>query len=202
MIFYYIILGFVFAAGMGPANIETMKRGLMRNFFSASFFYLGNSVVDAAYILVIAFGFSFFTENTIFRITFEIFGILYLIYLGIGNIRDFAKEIPIPKDEKVLTKRALTFFVEGIAVNIANPFAVASWVAFYSVVASDFNKSFFNFFAVILGSVFLGAFLIFITYLFRNVLSERIMRIVSLLSGIALLVFSGVFAYNLLSLFI
>ncbi|MFA5792262.1 MAG: LysE family transporter [Candidatus Gracilibacteria bacterium] len=201
MIFYYIILGFVFAAGMGPANIETVKRGLMGNFFSASFFYLGNTIIDAAYIIVVAFGFSFFDENMIFKVVFEVLGICYLFYLGIGNLKDYWRKKLLVKDERLQTKRALTSFLEGIIVNLANPFAVASWVAFYAVVSSDFNKSFMNFFAVVFGSVLLGLSLILITYLFRRVISEKIMRVVSLLSGVALIVFSGAFVYDLLSLF-
>ncbi len=112
MFFEFIILGFLFAAGIGPVNIETAKRGLIGQSLRAFVFYLGNALVDGFYILVIIFGFSFITENTILKVILAIFGIGYLGYLGIGNIKDFYIFImkkKIYKQER--QKRNPSFFI-------------------------------------------------------------------------------------------
>ncbi|MBT3865432.1 LysE family transporter [Candidatus Peregrinibacteria bacterium] len=200
MFFQYILLGFVFAAGIGPVNIETAKRGLTSTSKSAFLFYLGNVIIDAFYILVIIFGFSFFVENPVLKIVLGIFGVLYLVYLGVGNIRDFFKKSVLTVDKKNKNK-LLTSFFEGIMVNIANPMAIASWIAFYGVISEDFTENLVvNFLAVITGAILVGVVVVFITHFFRRIMSEKIMKIVSLVSGIVLIVFSLVFAYNLVDL--
>ncbi|MBT6068242.1 LysE family transporter [Candidatus Peregrinibacteria bacterium] len=199
MLFQYIFLGFVFAAGVGPVNIETAKRGLIGKIIPAALFYLGNVVIDALYILILLFGFSLFTESIKLRLVLGIFGIAYLLYLGIGNIKDcFKKSIFSNKSTK--PKRVINPFLEGILVNLANPMAIASWVAFYGVVPSDFGESIFNFFAVMAGAILLGAVLLFATYFFKRIIGEKIMRGISLVSGIALIVFSILFTFSLFNL--
>ncbi len=203
MFFQYIVLGLVFAAGIGPANIETAKRGLIDNSLSALFFYLGNVVVDAFYILIIIFGFSFFVENPILKIVLGIFGVLYLLYLGIGNIVDYFKKDVINLSNKPVEKKRWGIsFLEGMLINLANPMAVASWVAFYSVVSGDFVDGLvFNFMAVMFGAILVGVIIVCITYFFKRIMSEKIMKIVSLISGLVLMSFSFLFANNLFNLF-
>jgi len=200
MFFQYILLGFVFAAGIGPVNIETAKRGLTGSSSSAIFFYLGNVIIDALYILVIVFGFSFFVENIVLKIILAIFGVIYLAYLGIGNVRDFYKKQTLTVDEN-FKKKVSSSFIEGILVNLANPMAVASWIAFYSVISEDFSDSLIvNFVAVVTGAILVGVVIILITHFFRRIMSVKIMKYVSLISGIVLVCFSVLFAYNLLDL--
>jgi threonine/homoserine/homoserine lactone efflux protein len=193
----YIILGFVFAAGIGPVNIETAKRGLTGKIVPALFFYLGNVLIDALYILIIMFGSSFFIENKVIKVMLSIFGICYLLYLGINNIRDFyKKEILLTED--LQKKKKIHPALEGIMINLANPTAIASWLAFYSLVSENFNKSIFNFFAVIIGTILVGLVIITITYIFKRIIGEKVMRYITLIAGIVLLGFATIFTYNLI----
>lgn len=196
MLFQYIILGFVFAAGIGPVNIETAKRGLTDKTTSASLFYLGNVIIDAFYILVIMFGFSLFVDSTTIKVVLGIFGITYLLYLGISDILDFFKKDVLSKKTDLKHKK-LNPLLEGILVNLANPMAIASWLAFYSVIPSGFSDSIFNFLAVILGAILVGVVIVLITHIFKKVVGEKIMRVISLIAGIILIGFSLLFAYNL-----
>jgi L-lysine exporter family protein LysE/ArgO len=199
MIYQYILLGFVFAAGIGPVNIETAKRGLTEATSSAFLFYLGNVVIDALYILIIMFGFSTFVESTVLKAVFGVFGIAYLAYLGVENIRDGLKKGAF-KFKKDTTKKKMNPLLAGVLVNLANPTAIASWLAFYSVVSADFGKSFLNFSAVVFGATLLGVVIVFVTHFFKRVVSEKVMRGVSLVSGLVLIGFSCLFVWNLVGL--
>ncbi|MBU0981619.1 LysE family transporter [Patescibacteria group bacterium] len=196
MFIQYIILGFVFAAGIGPSNIETAKRGLLGRPLSATAFYLGNVLIDVFYILVIALGFTLFVENKTLQMILGIFGVTYLLYLGISDIRGFFKKDIFTK-KKEENQSVWKSGLEGILVNIANPMAIASWLAFYSVASTDFNSSRLNLVAVIIGVVLIGLTIVLITQIFKKVLGEKILKYISLIAGITLIGFSLLFTYYL-----
>ena len=198
MIFQYIILGFVFSAGIGPANFEMIKRALTGKAWPAMVFYIGTGIIDMFYISVVMFGFSFFSENMMLKIALGVFGIGYLLYLGITDIRDYFKKEAFAQGIKLPTKKKMHPFVEGMLVNLANPVAIASWTAFYGVVAADFGKSTFNIIPVMIGAYSVGLVILFVAYFCKKVAGEKIMRVVSLLSGIILIGFSLMFAWGLL----
>ena len=88
--------------------------------------------------------------------------------------------------------------IEGILVNIANPTAIASWLAFYGVVSEEFNKSIFNFIGVVVGAILLGLLIVVITHFSKHIIGEKAMRYISLISGIILVGFAILFTYNLI----
>jgi len=214
MIFHSLLLGFLFSAGIGPTNIETAKRGLTESFGSALVFYLGNVVIDALCILAVLLGFSLVVENSFLKIILGVFGVAYLLYLGVNNIRDAFKSgifISVSKadercmvrqahhdSEKFAKKKTLNPFLSGILVNLANPMAIASWIAFYGVVPEEYKKNLLVLFvSVVSGAILLGATISFVAHFFKRWASEKVMRGISLFSGMLLLGFAGIFAYHL-----
>lgn len=198
MFIKYILLGFAFAAGIGPVNIETAKRGLTGKIKNALYFYLGNVIIDAFYILIIMLGVNLFIENIFIKVVLGLFGIGYLSYLGISDIKDFSTKNIFTKDGIKEKKKKLHPGLEGILVNLANPTAIASWLAFYSIAAEDFRDSNLNFLAVIIGAILVGIVIVIITHFFKGFIGEKIMRFISLASGIILIGFALLFAYNLI----
>jgi len=200
MFFQYIILGFIFNIGIGPVNIEAAKRGLTGDTVSAVVFYFGNMLIDVLYIFLITFGFSFVVDNLYFKLIFGVLGSFYLLYLGVSDIMNFKKKNFFTREGVVQKKKSTNSFFEGIMANLANPVTIACWMAFYGVVSSDFGKSYFNLIAVVIGIVLSGGLLIFVASFFKSFVGEKIMRIVSLLSGITLVGYSLVFVYKLINI--
>lgn len=197
MFIQYILLGFLFNIGIGPVNVETAKRGLTGDTVSAVFFYVGNMIIDVLYIFLITFGFSFVVDNLYFKIIFGVLGISYLLYLGVTDIMSFKKKNIFAHGGILQKKKSTNSFIEGVMANLANPVAVACWMAFYGVVSSDFGKSYFNLIAVVIGIILSGGLIILVASFFKSFVGEKIMRIVSLLSGVTLIGYSLVFVYNL-----
>jgi len=225
MIFHSLLFGFLFSAGIGPVNIETAKRGLTESFGSALGFFLGNAVIDALYILCVLFGFSLVVDNLILKILLGVFGVAYLVYLGVNNIRDAFKQgvfISDPKSDKSCMvregldagertslrsvrahhdsakKKVLNPFLSGILVNLANPMAIASWIAFYGVVPEEYKKNLLVLFvSVVSGAILFGATISLTTHFSKRWVGEKIMRGISLLAGVLLLGFAGIFAFHL-----
>src|SRR3989339_1387314 len=139
LIIKFIILGFVISAGIGPVTIKTMEKAMLGDFIGALEFYIGTLTVDIFYILLIIFGVSTFTQSITFRVVFGVFGILFLLYLGIGDIKDFfTKNLYFKKTTaNKKSKNFIKTFFTGFMVNIANPMAAVAWIAFYSAASGD-----------------------------------------------------------------
>lgn len=154
-----------------------IKRSLVGKAWPAMLFYLGTGILDIFYISIVMFGFSFIEDNMALKIIIGIFGIGYLLYIGLENIKDFLNKGFLAQGGDLSKKKTVHPFFEGMFVNLANPVAIASWAAFCGVVPAEFSESIvLNIATVMFGAYSVG--------------------IVIILIG-----FSVVFAYNLVSLF-
>ncbi|KKR04952.1 MAG: lysine exporter protein LysE/YggA [Candidatus Peregrinibacteria bacterium GW2011_GWC2_39_14] len=190
------------SAGIGPVTIKTMEKAMLGDFIGALEFYIGTLTVDIFYILLIIFGVSTFTQSITFRVVFGVFGILFLLYLGIGDIKDFfTKNLYFKKTTaNKKSKNFIKTFFTGFMVNIANPMAAVAWIAFYSAASGDIQGNPWLFIPTQIGGLLLGFFVITIGFFLKKIMSEKVIRYVSLASGIALISFCVMFGFNLLVL--
>ena len=202
----YIILGVVFAAQIGPVSINAIQKGLKGGFIAAFSAYMGATLVDALYLILVSFGMSQFIGNLTFRIVIGICGSTVMIFFGIQNIRKYyVKQI---RHIRFAIDKSKNYFVNGILFNISNPMAIMDWLVFYGAIFSSLSIGINNFIlslnigSIIFGLVIWGIFISFITYIGKNFLNENAMRYVSLVDGIILLGFGLYFGYNAINLII
>ncbi|MCF7830458.1 LysE family translocator [Candidatus Gracilibacteria bacterium] len=195
----YILLGFSLAATLGPITVETVNRGLKHGFFPAFLLNIGAVVADGVYLVLIFFGLSTFADNSMFKLVLTIFGVLVLGYLGVGNIREFTKDVKLTKNTNKTFKGSL---LAGFIINMANPMALICWVGFYGVVSATTKnltniKLLGNLGVVIVGALLWGIFLALLCHVGRKYVNEKIIKVISLITGLFLIGFGIYLAYGL-----
>jgi threonine/homoserine/homoserine lactone efflux protein len=197
----FVILGISFTAAIGPVTIITVRRGLERGFWAAFITNLGAVLVDAIYLVLIFFAFTSFFKSEIFSLVLGTFGVLLLIYFGIGDIKSaFGKNILDKKIKKTFGDTFLT----GFLINATIPLAPIAWLGFYSIFASNpnYNATNISFLGnlgfVILGAIIWGATISILSHLGQRFVNERIMKVVSFLAGYILIGFAVYLGYSTL----
>ncbi|MFZ2189664.1 MAG: LysE family transporter [Candidatus Magasanikiibacteriota bacterium] len=198
----FIILGISFVAAIGPVTILTIRRGLEHGFWSAFITNMGAVLIDAIYLILIFFAFTSFFQSQTFSLVLGTFGVLLLIYFGIGDIKNaFGKNI---LDKKIKKTFGDTFWA-GFLINITNPLAPIAWLGFYSIFASNpnYNTHNLNFLInlgfVILGAIIWGFVISFLAHMGKRFVNEKVMKIISFIAGCILIAFAIYLGYSTLN---
>ncbi|MGH3017228.1 MAG: LysE family transporter [Gaiellaceae bacterium] len=137
------------------------------------------------------------------RITFGVTGAGFLAYLGARTLWSaFRIRIGGEVADEVATPRRA--FITSLAATASNPMTIASWAAIFAaastadLVGSGFTAS------ALVGGVAVGTFVWFLTLslalsLARRRLGERLLLVVDVVSGVALLGFAGLLAWRTVS---
>lgn len=186
-----LFLGFVSAIPAGPIGVSILSTTAKTSRRYGMMIGFGGAVIDVVYIFLALTGISLisFTGSQVFWL--QVIGILFLIYLG---VKEFKTPPPQPTNEEPNTPKKRTYFLLGVLLNVSNPAIIASFAAMAAIIKSYelFDDTLVHdaIFAVCMG---LGAMLWFwtIAYVmnhYRDVVSDRILRRISVGSGILLLI--------------
>ncbi|MBC8435179.1 LysE family transporter [archaeon] len=176
------ILGIALALPLGPVTLETLNRGLKGGLRKSLWVVAGTMLAELIYFSLVFFGLSKIAETFIVQNVLGGVGVVFLIYLGIGNIKDYfdksLKEIEDPKRHPFFAGFLITFLyplnvflwagIIAVAMNSSPSFVVTSGVLWgvltaYLIVAvvGSFGKKFMNQKRVKYVSLIAGIFLIF-----------------------------------------
>jgi len=140
-------VGLGVAAPIGPVNIEIIRRGLRSGFREPFALGMGAVTADAVYLALVCLGVSRIAEYAAAKLTLTALGVIMLEALGAMAFRDAwrLKEMPSAlgavdgpsaqaADPVRQTTSSLRCYGLGLAMMAANPFSIAAWLGFSSLV--------------------------------------------------------------------
>jgi putative LysE/RhtB family amino acid efflux pump len=196
-------LGFLVAAQVGPISL-LCARSVLRGTASIGIAIgAGAAVIDALYAALGVLGASALLEIDALRITFGVIGAGFLAYLGARTLWSaFRIRLGGEAPEEVSTPRRA--FLTSVAATASNPMTIASWAAIFTaastadLVGSGFTAS------ALVGGVAVGTFGWFLALslglsVARRRVGERLLVVVDVVSGVALLGFAALLGWRTVS---
>jgi len=200
------ITGIVISIPIGPINVTVISKGFKQGFSNAFAVGLGASAMDFFYCTAAMLGLSAFVHRLEVNIIFQIIGFILLLYLGIRDvttkIETFNYENIVPKNGKFHSA-----FLVGVFMYISNPTLVAFWITLSGIVQSSDsiirNVGEGILFAVGVGTGTAVWYYSLLKAIFwkRSSFKAETLTLLSKVSGVIMLAFSGYVGYELLAHF-
>ena len=195
-----VITGLMFTLTFGTVFFSLIQTSLKRGIHKSVFIASGVLMSDAFYIGIAVLGSSFIIDEIEhYDHIIRIIGFSFLAFLGIRSILKHDKphdEVNPPPD-----KKGILYMMKGLMLNSINPMVLLAWIGVATYVETV-NKFNFNqvllFFAVVLVTMFtvmLG--ICYSAHKLRNILSERNMHRLNVVSGIIFIIFALVIIWPL-----
>jgi L-lysine exporter family protein LysE/ArgO len=194
-----ILLGLSIAAPIGPASIAILKSGFQGGFWSAIRVALGVVSADVTYVLVAYFGLARLITNPIVKTMILFFGMLVLAYLGFRTIRETTRTVEVSGSNPVRMK---SLFLQGYTVNISNPMAVVWWLGVIGSILATTAQASTNLLTlpytltIVLGIFIWHTGLSLVSHFGQRTFSRKIVKTISVFSGLVLIGFALRFGYN------
>lgn len=197
----YILLGLSLAAPIGPINAAQLDRGIRYGFFHAWFVGIGATMADAIYMLFVFVGVVHFLEYEIVQTFLWLFGFFVLVYTGyesIMGINQLSVESRFIRSSESLMKS----FSTGFIMSLFNPLTILFWLGIFgSVIANTvtsygFSKVLLYSCAIFIGIIAWDVTMAAFSSTLRHFLTNRLLKVISLLSGLSLIGFGFYFGYK------
>jgi L-lysine exporter family protein LysE/ArgO len=194
-----ILLGLSIAAPIGPASIAILKSGFRGGFRAAIKVALGVVSADVTYVLVAYFGLARLITIPAVKTAILFFGMLVLAILGYQTIKDAARQVDIEVNT-TLGKKNL--FLQGYAVNISNPMAVVWWLGVIGSILATTAQDGSNLvtlaytLTIVVGIFIWHTGLSLVSHFGQRTFSSRVVKTISIFSGLVLIGFALRFGYN------
>ncbi len=194
-----IILGISLAAPLGPSGVAVIQNGLRQGFLRAFLTGVGVTMADATYLLVVYFGLSSFMSIPMVKVVIWALGAVVLVYLGCQSIREAVRGIDLEKSTASTSRSPL---LVGYLVNISNPVAVVWWVGIFgSLLGASAGGAakievLFSSSAILIGILLWHSTTSLLTHWGKRYLNETTAKYVSVIAGVALVLFGIRFAHS------
>lgn len=184
-------LGLAVVAMPGAVTAQAVRNGLERGFYAALWVQIGALIGLALWSGIGLMGAALITENILARLVLNTAGVVLLLGLAGGALRDAVRGQPLEAPSSSVHGD----FVLGAVLSLVNPLPVAFWLGVGSgVITSPAPMEVAIFFLGLLSSAMLWSlFLAWLSDKGKRFITPLLFRIVSLLCGLAL----GVFALKL-----
>ncbi|HDR3653050.1 LysE family transporter [Bacillus sp. SM-B1] len=195
----YVFLGLSLSAPMGPINAAQLEKGIRSGFFHAWILGIGALFADVIYMALIYLGVIHFLEKDIIKLFLWSFGAFVLIYTGIESLKN-ANQISISNtrnDDSVIKS-----FFSGFFMSLSNPLTILFWLGIFGSIlakaASSYNKEqlLLYSFGIILGIFIWDITMASTSSIFRKILNTRILSLITVLSGISLIIYGLYFGFQ------
>lgn len=194
-----IILGISLAAPLGPAGIAVIQNGLSAGFLRGFLTGFGVTLADATYLLVVFFGLSSLLGDTITQVILLSLGSLALIYFGVRGLRQAGADFDLAGMQVSTAKNPLAL---GYIVNVSNPISVVWWLGVFGSLLTEAGPETSRLEALGISATILVGILLWHTTLStlshwgRRLLNPKFARAISILAGVALILFGLRFGYR------
>lgn len=196
-----ILLGITLAAPLGPASVAVMQNGFQRGFKRAFITGIGITLADATYLMIVFFGLSSFLNSLTVKVLLWTFGTIVLIYLGVQSLREGAEKINRGPSAVTTARNPL---LAGYIINISNPLAVVWWLGIFGSVLGGLEagssrlNALVSSSAILAGILFWHSLMSVMSHWGKRLLNPKTIRVISVLAGIALILFGLRFAYAII----
>ena len=195
----YIFLGLSLSAPIGPVNAAQLDKGIKKGFWHAWLFGLGAVIADIFYMLLVYLGVIHFLSTPFMQTFLWLFGAFVLIYTGVESILQTGKvTVSTNKKEESL----LSSMLSGFIMSVSNPMSILFWLGIYGSVlvktAADMSTGSLLLYssAIILGVLIWDLTMAVMASTFRKLLNQKAISIISVVSGLSLIVFGLYFAFR------
>jgi threonine/homoserine/homoserine lactone efflux protein len=201
----YIVLGLSLAAPIGPVNAVRLEKGLKNGFWHAWIVGAGSMIADGVYMLIVYLGLVQFLDSPMIQTFLWLFGGFILLYSGIEGMMNANKiSVTYIRSKESLLK----CFFTGFIMSVSSPLSILFWLGIYGSVlaktASSFGTGQLLVYScmIFIGLALWDIFVAGLTSGFRRFLTSKAIIIISMLSGLSLILFGVYFAYQgIVSLF-
>ncbi|MCM3031192.1 MULTISPECIES: LysE family transporter [unclassified Niallia] len=199
ILFSYILLGLTLAAPIGPVNSARLDKGIKNGFWHAYIVGFGSMVADGLFMLMVYIGMVNFLEIPFIQVFLWLFGGFILIYTGIESIKGSNS---ITLDSLRGRDSLFKCFITGFIMSATSPLSILFWLGIYgSILAKTASENGTGMLLVYSSMIFLGLIIwdvivAALTSSFRRFLNLTTLRMISIISGITLLLFGAYFAYQ------
>ncbi|MEK4514809.1 LysE family transporter [Paenibacillus sp. FSL H8-0122] len=192
-----MVLGLSLSAPIGPVNAAQLDKGLRGGFMHSWAVGLGAVSADIIYMLLVYFGMIHLLDAPFIKAFLWLFGFFVLVYSGVESIK-YSGELSaaeMRKSEAPLSRS----FVSGFLMSLFNPLSILFWLGIYgSILAKAASEYPVQQLLIYSGAIVLGILLWDVTMaaassIFRKFLTPRVLRAISVLSGLSLVGFGFYF---------
>jgi threonine/homoserine/homoserine lactone efflux protein len=200
-IFSGIALGFALALSLGPSFFALIQTSTKRGIRPALGLAAGIFFSDMFCVLLAYLGVAQFLEGPKNKIYVGLIGGTVLVMFGFFSV--FQKKEVETKDMVVKEASIPLYVIKGFFLNLLNPVVIGLWMA--CVVSVSSNKDYtglhvFLFFAASLTTIFAtDALKAYSAQKISKFLSEKVLRVVSIIAGIILMISGVVMIYRVLA---
>lgn len=192
-----MVLGLSLSAPIGPINAAQLDKGLRGGFMPAWAVGLGAICADVIYMLLVYLGMIHLLDAPFVKAFLWLFGFFVLVYTGIESIMHSGQ---IAAAETRGSGVSLSkSFVSGFLMSLFNPLSILFWLGIYgSILAKAVNEYPMQQLLIYSGAIVLGILLWDVTMaaassMFRSFMTSRVLKAISVLSGLSLVGFGFYF---------
>ncbi|WP_281885741.1 LysE family transporter [Paenibacillus sp. YYML68] len=195
----YMMLGISLSAPIGPINAAQLDKGLKNGFWHAWIVGFGALLADVLYMLCVYFGVVHFLETPFMQTFLWLFGCFVLLYIGLESVLKAGDAASYQaRGDETLTRSLLS----GFLMALTNPLNILFWLGIYGSVlaktASTFGMKELILYSlgIIAGILLWDIIMASIASTFRKVLTPRMLRFISIASGVSLIGFGLYFGFQ------
>ncbi|OKP79549.1 threonine transporter [Paenibacillus helianthi] len=200
----YIFLGLSLSAPIGPINAAQLDKGIRGGFMHAWFVGLGAISADIIYMLLVYFGIIHLLDAPFVKAFLWLFGFFVLVYTGVESIKNagIIEASEMRSSEASLSKS----FLAGFLMSLFNPLSILFWLGIYgSILAKAASEYPMHQLLMYSGAIVLGILLWDVSMaaassVFRKLLTARVLKAISVLSGLSLVGFGFYFGVQAMRL--
>jgi threonine/homoserine/homoserine lactone efflux protein len=200
----YIFLGLSLSAPIGPINAAQLDKGLKRGFMHAWVVGLGAVCADIIYMLLVYFGMIHLLDAPFIKAFLWLFGFFVLVYTGIESIMNSEEVASLEARE--VGESLFKSFTSGFLMSLFNPLSILFWLGIYgSILAKMTSEYSMDQLLVYSGAIVFGILLWDVlmagaSSIFRKILTNRLLKLISISSGLSLVGFGLYFGVQALQL--
>ncbi|OMF85807.1 threonine transporter [Paenibacillus sp. FSL R7-0333] len=193
----YMVLGLSLSAPIGPINAAQLDKGLRGGFMHSWAVGLGAVSADIIYMLLVYFGMIHLLDAPFIKAFLWLFGFFVLVYTGVESILHSGQIETAETRGSGVT--LFSSFVSGFLMSLFNPLSILFWLGIYgSILAKAVNEYPMQQLLIYSGAIVLGILLWDVTMaaassMFRKFLTPRVLKAISVLSGLSLVGFGFYF---------
>lgn len=195
------ILGFILAAEFGQVSVEIFRQGIHFGFKNAILTSLGGAFADFLYLSLSVIGIIVFLDNPDFLKILWIIGGIVLFYIGISGLRKTLKARAEKQKLEQKAKNSNSFTI-GFLLNFIHPLNLIWWITILSpIIAREAMihsriTAYFSGTGIVFGVFAWWIILSIVASFWSKRISQKYLKIVSIISSILLIGFAIWFFYN------
>ncbi len=194
LIFHAVQLGIVLTFLVGPVFFTIIQTSIERGFWRGVLVAFGVSLSDILYVAICYFGFAQVMADSKLKLYLAYGGGAILIGFGLYHLLIKSRAKLAAPSTSVTERRQYRYVVKGFLINGMTPMVLFFWIGTVSVATINYGYSkpgeFALFFAFLLGTVLSTDILkAYLADKLRRLLTEKSMKIMNIVLGIALIFF-------------